>query len=405
MPHYYYKAHDKSGMLMRGHAESETRENLISNLEKIGYYVTSISAGGGVFNFPREFLQKFRPITWFEMVTFTRHLATMLRSGFPLLQALIGIAKQTDNRKMRLVVEGLVSEVQLGSSFSAAVEKYPDVFSGMFISMVRAGEASGTLTEILQRLALLAKSEAETRTKIRSATTYPLVVVIVAISAVTFIIIKVLPKFTAIFESSGAKLPVPTVILLSISHFIQAYWYVPLVVITAGIFIVRNWTKTKSGRYKFDFFRLKIPIFGDLMLKISISRFTRILGVLVQSGVPLLQSLGIVENVVGNQAVAEVVQNARGSVTEGGSLAEPFRLTGIFPEMVVRMINAGEETGRLDEMLGDIADFYDSEVEYTIRNLTALLEPVMVIVMGAIVGFIALSVLLPIFNIVRIIRR
>ena len=404
MPHYYYKAENKSGTLMRGHADSETKEKLVSSLEKIGYSVISIE-GGRIFGSWKDFLQKLKPITWFEIVTFTRHLSTMLRSGFPLLQALTAIEKQTENRKMKLVVEEIVRDVEGGRSFSDALEKYPHTFSAMFINMVRAGEVSGTLTEILERLSLLAKSEAEVKTKIRSATTYPLVVIIVAISAVTFILTRVLPKFVAIFETSGVKLPVPTLILLSISHFIQTYWYLPPLAIVAGIFILRSWIATRAGRYKFDSFRLSIPIFGELMLKICISRFSLILGALVKSGVPLLQSLKIVEGVVGNQVIAEVIRNASSSVTEGGSLVEPFRLTGIFPEMVVRMMSVGEETGRLEEMLSDIADFYDNEVEYTIRNLTSLLEPAMVIFMGSIVGFIALSVLLPIFNMVRIIRR
>ncbi len=404
MPHYYYKAHDKSGILIRGRTESITKEKLTTDLEKIGYYVISVDEGR-VFSFWKDFLQKLRPITWFELVTFTRHLATMLRSGFPLLQALSGIARQTENKKMRAVVEQIVHDVEGGGSFSDAIEKYPHIFSVMFINMVRAGEASGNLTEILQRLSLLARSEAEIKTKIRSATTYPLVIIIIAISAVTFILIKVLPKFITIFETSDVRLPAPTVILLSMSHFVQTYWYLPPLVIIAGIIIIKKWIGTRAGRYNFDSFRLNIPIFGELTLKICVSRFSRVLGALVQSGVPLLQSLRIVEHVVGNQVVAEVIRSAHSSVTEGGSLAEPFRLTGIFPDMVVRMIGAGEETGRLDEMLTDVADFYDNEVEYTIRNLTSLLEPAMVVIMGGVVGFIALSVLLPIFNMVKILRR
>ena len=328
----------------------------------------------------------------------------MINAGLSLLEGLSGLRKQTQNRKLKLAIEDIIERIRTGSAFSQALAAYPFIFGEMYVNMVRAGEEGGILGGILERLSLLATHEAEIKSKIKAAITYPLVIISMAILVVTFLLIFVMPRFINIFESAGTELPLPTKILLGFSYILRYRWYVLLILLVAAVSAVRSWIRTEKGRYRFDQIRLSLPVVGPLYLKVLVSRFTRLLGSLCKSGVPLLHSIEVVGRTINNKVLSQVITGTKKGITEGQSLSEPLTLSGIFPPMVTQMVAAGEQSGKLDDMLTEVSDFYDVELEYSIRNLTSIMEPAMIIIMGVIVGFIALSVLLPIFNLVKLFK-
>jgi type IV pilus assembly protein PilC len=401
MPYFKYKVRDRFGSSVTGVIEAESAKTVAFNLRKLGYSIIDIEERAGIETYISNLLDKFRKIKRQEIVLFTRQLSAMMKSGLPLLLSLEGTISEIRNTKFRDIIISVKKDVEGGSSLNEALSRHPEVFSNLFVNMIKAGEAAGILDEILERLSQLGIKEIELRTKIRAAFTYPTILVILATCVIIFLLVAVLPKFTTVFETSGFPLPLPTVILITISNFMQRYF---LFLIALGIFLFwlfKTYINTEKGRYDFHHFLLSIPIFGDLWLKILISRFAYTLSSLTKSGIPILQALAVVEGTVGNMVIVRALQHVRSSLTEGQSIAEPFKASGLFPAMVIQMISAGEKTGKLDEMLEDIGNFYELETGYAIRNMTSLLEPVLLLIMGLIVGFIALSVLLPIFNVVK----
>ena len=292
-------------------------------------------------------------------------------------------------------------DVEGGASFNQALAKHPLVFSDLFVNMVKVGESAGILDEILDRLTHLGVREMELRTKIKAAFAYPTILVVLALAVIIFLLVAVLPKFIGMFEAQDIRLPLPTLILITISSFLRRFFVLITFGLVIGATFLLRYIKTDNGKYKLHSFILGLPIFGNLWLKILIARFAYTLAALTKSGIPILQALAVVEGTVGNVVIVHALQHVRSSLTEGQSLAEPFKASGIFPAMVVQMISAGEKTGKIDVMLEDIAEFYELETGYAVRNMTAMLEPALLLIMGFIVGFIALSVLLPIFNVVK----
>lgn len=401
---YRYKARDRAGELVIGKLEGDDEAKIISSLDRLGYTVIEMALQGKVPFSLKELTERFKGISRQEVNIFTRQLATLIRAGLALAPSLNTICEQTENKKFKILLEDIQQAVHAGTSFSEALAKHPKIFSELFVSMIEVGETGGLLDVVLDRLAALGVQEQETNSRIKSAMVYPIALVVIAFVVVNFMIVGVLPKFVMVFTASQATLPLPTRIVLGLSWVIRKFWFVIIIVIGLISMAFKKYISKPEGKFKFHSWLLKLPIFGKLYIKIQISRFARTLSALTSSGITLLQGLVVVEKTISNLVMRRAIQNIRLSITEGHSLVEQFKASGFFTPMVVQMIATGEKTGKLDQMLEEIAAFYEPEIEYTIKNLTTLLEPAMLLFMGAMVGFIALSVLLPIFKLMKVFR-
>ncbi|MBI4431427.1 MAG: type II secretion system F family protein [Candidatus Omnitrophica bacterium] len=405
MPKFRYRARDRFGSLLAGTVQADGRMVLAQNLKRLGYNVISISEPHPIEKAFDRFTQRIRGIPRQEVLVVTRQLGAMLGANIPILTALESCAEQTPIDKLRQILRHITDEIRAGRALSQALALYPKIFSNLFINLVQVGENTGGLDESLTRLSELGTREQQLRAKVRSAFTYPIVLLLAGIAVVVFLLVRIIPQFSQIFLSSDVPLPLPTKILLSFSGFLQTFWWLILIALLAAGFALRRLWFTETGRYYIGLFFLRLPIGGDLILKAIIASLTRSLAVLIRSGVPILQALKIVEQTMDNLVIVRVLQNVQGQITEGKKLTEPLAMSGFFPPMVIQMLSAGEDSGKLDQMLTDIADFYDIEVTTTVDNLTSLLEPVLLLMMGGVVAFIALSVLLPIFNLVKVFRK
>ena len=405
MPTFIYKARDASGKLISGKLEEINSSTVANKLREMSYFVVSIEEERVKPKaLDADILDVFARVKSRDLVIFNNQLATMIGSGITLVTSLNILCQQVENKKLQEVLAMVRDDVESGVSFSSALEKHPKVFSVLFVNMINAGETGGALEEILRRLAVFAEQSDEIRSNVKTALTYPALIVIVTISVVLFLVMGVFPSFEKLFISMDAELPLPTQILLNLSHWLKAKWPFMLGGIVAVVLMFLRYRKTKVGRYNIELLILKIPIFGTIIKKAGISRFARTLGTLINSGVPILQSLRIVETTVGNAAIAKIVSIVAENVNRGESMASPLRDNKIFPLMVGHMVSVGEESGTLDTILNKIADFYDSEVDSTVKRLSSIVEPIMLVFIGVIVGFIALSLFLPMFNLVNVIQ-
>jgi len=338
-----------------------------------------------------------------DLVVFTRQLATMIDAGLAMVQSLQALAEQTTNKVMRDVIRDICTRVEGGDSFSEALQKHPKAFSRLYVCMVAAGEKGGLLAEILARLAVYLENAARLRKKVKSAMMYPTVVTVVAILITIFLLIKVVPVFGEIFKSFGAALPAPTQFLIDLSHFVQKFI---LLILLGGGGAVYAWfyfIKTPAGRAFWDTYRIKLPIFGSIAHKICLARFTRTLASLVRSGVPILEVLQIVSQTVGNVVMEKAIRTSAGDIERGESISAALGKHPIFPVMIIRMVTAGEQTGKIDNMLERIADFLDDEIETTLSGLTALIEPILIVFLGVVVGGMVICMFLPIFKMPEIV--
>ena len=336
-----------------------------------------------------------------DIVIFTRQFATMINAGLPLVQSLDILAEQTENQYLRKVIQDVLYDVESGHTLADAMGKHPKVFTELYVNMVSAGEAGGILDTILLRLAtFLEKNDALVR-KIKGAMIYPAVIFSVAGMAVIILLIFVIPTFQTMFDSAGVALPLPTRIVIGMSAFLQAYWWAVAAGIVALVFIFRQVYRTDGGELAIDRVLLALPIFGDLQRKAAVARFTRTLGTLVSSGVSSLEGLEITAKTAGNRVIHDAIMNSRTSIAGGETIAGPLKESGVFPTMVVQMINVGEQTGGLDEMLTKIADFYDEEVDAAVDALLSAMEPIMIVVLGVVVGGMIVAMYLPIFDMIN----
>ncbi|HXW50715.1 MAG TPA: type II secretion system F family protein [Candidatus Acidoferrales bacterium] len=408
MPSFAYQAKDASGKSVNGVIEAENERVLRAKLREMNYYVTGITmkqtAGlnadvstlfGGVVG-------KLKGVSEQALVVFARQFATMINAGLAMVRCLDVLGIQTEDQQLKPVIVQVRREVEGGSTLANALAKFPKVFSPLFVNMVRAGELGGILDEVLNRLAGFLEKDFNLKKKVKSAMTYPMVILVMAIVIVFFLVTFILPTFVSLFVGMNMKLPLPTKILIAFTEGARnpVVLIITAVVAVGGFFLFKRWTSTQTGRYQYDKFKLKLPVFGMLIRKVAISRFCRTLGALLQSGVPIMQALEIVGKASGNEVIAETVTKVRESVREGESIAVPLNLSGLFPPLVTQMVAVGEETGNLDGMLSKIADFYDVEVEYMLASLTSLLEPLLILAMGFVVGFIVISVFLPLYQII-----
>ena len=340
-------------------------------------------------------------ITTRDIVIFTRQFATMINSGLPLVQSLDILAEQTENSAFSKVLREVLYDVESGHTLAAAMMKHPKVFTELFVNMVAAGEAGGILDTILLRLAtFLEKNDALIR-KIKGAMVYPSVIFSVAGMAIVILLIFVIPTFQTMFDSAGIPLPIPTLIVIGMSAFLQAYWWALLAGIIGGAFAIRAIYATPGGNLAIDRILLALPVIGDLQRKAAVSRFTRTLGTLVSSGVSILEGLEITAKTAGNRVIHDAIMSSRTSIAGGETIAGPLKESGVFPPMVVQMINVGEQTGGLDTMLTKIADFYDDEVDAAVEVLLAAMEPIMIVVLGVVVGGMIVAMYLPIFDMIN----
>jgi len=393
---FAYQARDASGKTVSGVQEAINEDNAINTLMTRGLMVLSIQqrAGG------RAVAARGK-VSETDLVLFTRQLATMVDAGLPLVSGLTALYEQADPKKQaglrRVVGEGSAL-VQQGDSFHEAIVKHPRVFSRLYVAMVKAGESGGLLAEILDRLAGFLEAAARLKKKIKSAMTYPVIVICIAIAITTFLIVKVVPVFGQIFDDFGADLPGPTQFLLDLSDFVRGYWYLIVGIVAGAILGSRAFLRTENGARLWDKWKLKLPVFGPLVHKICMTRFARTFAQLIRSGVPILEVMDIVGETSGNYVVADAIKLVSADVEKGDHLTNALARQPIFPPMLVRMVSAGESTGKIDTMLDKMADFWDEEIEAILDALTSLIEPLLIVVLGVIVGGIVIAMFLPIFK-------
>lgn len=399
MPQFSYKAKDTTGQVVTGTLDAESPANVISRLQAMGYFPVAVHDSKTAAANSAQPAGRQRRVKINDMATFNRQLADLLSSGIPLVKALSVIQNQTNNPTLQQIIQQVTQDVSGGDSLAGAMSRHPKVFNKLFVAMVKAGEAGGLLDQVLQRLADFAEAEAETRSKIKSALAYPVVMVFAGMGAVVVLMTVVMPKIMTIYEDLNQELPATTVILISVSKFLQNYWYVVFgALLVAGAVFWRA-LKTKEGKRALDGFLVKVPVLGPMIVKKEIANFARTLGSLLHNGVSILPALDITHGVLTNQIVADEVATIPENVTQGEGVAAPLRKSTVFPPVVVNMMAIGEETGRLDNVLIKVAKSYDTEVDRAVKTLTSLLEPLVILFMGLIVGFIVISMLLPIFSI------
>ena len=333
-----------------------------------------------------------------SLAIFTRQLATMIDAGLPLVQSLDILAQQEANETFQGIIKGVKDEVEAGATLAAALQKHPRIFDNMYVNLVVAAEEAGTLDVILNRLATHIEKMEELKKKIRSALVYPAMIVTVAVGVTIILLVFVIPVFEKLYSGIGQSLPLPTQIVIGISNIFKSYLPIVIGIVIILIIALRRYQKTEKGRMRIDKFLLKLPIFGDLFRKVAVARFARTLGTLVTSGVPILEALNIVAGAAGNKVVEQAILKGRVSISEGQTISEPLTESGVFPVMVTQMIAVGETTGSLELMLNKVADFYESEVDMAVATLSSMLEPVLMIFLGVIVGGLVISMYLPIFK-------
>lgn len=399
MATFTYKARNWDGKIVTAEMEGESKEVCISKLREKGYFVTSINekkSGGGNFSFGFE-----RRVSSQEVCIFARQFSTMIGSGVPLVRCLTILQAQSENPSFKKIITQIRTDVEGGSTFSKSLEKHPKVFSDLFCSLVKAGEIGGILDTILERLADYLESSESLKSKVKGALTYPVVVFGIAMLVVVALVLFVLPQFKEIFEGMNVELPFITTALLDLSDFMVAWWFFIIPGIFAVPVLLINFFKTKTGARIFDVNILKMPAIGMMMRKVAVAKFTRTLGTLISSGVPILQALEVTAQTAGNVVIADAVDKTRVSIREGESIADPLKTSGVFPPMVVQMIAVGEETGELDKMLSKIADFYDSEVDTAVKGITSIIEPIVIVFMGVVIGGIVMAVFMPMLKLVN----
>jgi type IV pilus assembly protein PilC len=400
MATFMYTARTPSGDIRNGQLDGRGREEVVRYLRRHRLVPVKVEEKKAQARAGRPGSR----ISTRDIVIFTRQLATMIHSGLPLVQSLDILARQSENRALRRVIETVLYDVESGQTLADALAVHPQVFPALYKNMVAAGEAGGILDTILLRLATFQEKADALRRKIKGAMIYPAVILTVAAAAVTVLLLFVIPTFQEMFVSAGVPMPAPTLIVMAMSNGLQKYWYVILIGMGGLILITRQYYQTAGGRLTLDRVILNVPILGPLQRKTAIARFTRTLGTLVASGVSILDGLEITARTAGNRVVHDAIMSSRTSIAAGETISEPLQKSGVFPAIVVQMIHVGEQTGGLDEMLSRIADFYDEEVDAAVQALLAALEPVMIVFLGVIVGGMVIAMYLPIFDMMNAVR-
>lgn len=420
MPVYTYKGINDKGKKVNGVREADSPRALKNLLRGDGIFLTELfeekagkgekkqlagkDKGGGLLNAEIDIAQYTQRVTVQDITLFTRQLATLTNAGITLLESLNALVEQTQNAKFKRILSQVKDRVNEGASFADALKEHTKVFGPLYINMIRAGETAGALELVLHRLADYTESQMKLRRKVVGALTYPALMVVFAVFVVFLLMVVVIPKISKLFEDMNATLPIQTRILISLSNFVSSYWFIILPVVIFGVVMIRRYINTKEGRQKYDIFVLKVPIFGGLVKMLATTRFSSTMATLLSSGVPMLTAMDIVKTVVGNWVFMDVIEKARENVREGESLATPIQRSEVFDPIVSHMISVGERAGELENMLQHVSDAYETQLEAKITQMTSLLEPLILVGMGVIVGFVVLSIMLPIMQLNNAIR-
>ena len=396
MPIYKWEGKTAKGAVKKGEMEAPGEAAIRIHLRQQNIIPTKISSKGKEIRISLPFLKQ--KVNQRSVAVFTRQLATMIDAGLPLVQSLEILSSQQDNKLFKNVIRQIKEDVEGGSTFAGALAKHPSAFNELYTNLVVAGEEGGILDNILNRLASYIEKAEALKKKVKSALVYPSTIIGVAVIVVMILMIFVIPVFESMFKSAGQSLPLPTLIVLMISKMIKKYVLIFIPAFVLLIYLFKKYYQTQNGRAVVDSLLLKLPVFGPLLKKIAVARFSRTLGTLVSSGVPILDGLTIVSRTSGNRTIETAILSARASIREGETIAEPLGRSGIFPPMVIQMIAVGESTGALDSMLSKIAEFYEEEVDVAVANLTSLLEPFLMMFLGVVIGGVVIAMYLPIFN-------
>ena len=416
MPTFTYKARDNRGELKESSVLANSLENAKSLIKQQGLWIvdlketkeeakkeepTILKKEKKEKSSLNDVLQRFQFISLKDMVIFSRQFAAMIEAGVAMLRALNVLTEQTQNPNLKKALEEIRHDIEQGGTLSDTLSKYPKIFDRLYISMVKSGEAGGVLDQVLNRLAMFMEERSRLNQQVRSAMTYPVVVMVIAVGVFYAMLTLVLPTFSGLFQSLGSELPAYTKFLITISDFLRSWYMLALILLIAGsIFALKNWYETKEGRYTIDLTLLNLPIFGDIIRKVAVARFTRTFGTLTRSGVPIVTALDVVKDSADNAVLARAIDAVQIKVQEGGTINGPMSESKIFPPMVTQMVAIGEETGQLENMLEKVADFYDIEVNTAVEGLTSLMEPLMIVTLGGLVGAIVVGMYLPIFTVI-----
>ena len=402
MPIYEYKAFNVKGKSVSDIIDADSVANARQKLRSAKIYPVSITE---VYD---SVTQKSRfsdirnlfstKVTSAELAMITRQLATLIGAGLPLVSAIYTLIPQSRSNALKQVLSQIKDSIEEGSTFAGALSQYPNVFPDIYINMVQSGESSGTLEIVLNRLADISEKQQALNHKIKSAMAYPILMFFVGLAILLFLMTYIVPTITAMFDDMDQVLPLPTILLIGISEYLRDYWWILLFLLIAGVFAARKFLKTERGGYLYDRLILSVPIVGALRQKLAVGRFARTLGSLLENGVSLIAALGIVKNIVGNRLIADAIEHGSSSVEKGGSLSKSLGESALFPHIAIQMIQVGENSGELESMLGKIADIYENEVESTVSAMTSMLEPLIILFMAVVVGFIVLAIVLPIFE-------
>jgi type IV pilus assembly protein PilC len=397
MTTYVFRAMDVAGVKSRGEVQADSKQAVADQLRSRGLIVLDVAdkSRGGSLN-----IELFSRIKLGELAIMTRQLATMVSSGMTILRAFYVLEAQTDNKKLREVIVGVRKDIEAGLPLSDALERHPKVFNALYVAMTRSGETGGMLDQSLLRVADQLEKEESLRRQVRSAMVYPTVVLSFALCVLLALVAFIVPVFVKVFEQFGGDLPTITKFTVGISELVTGRWYLMILGIVGGVVAFRKWKKSARGRAQWDALKLRIPMkIGDIVQKVALARWSRTLSALVSAGVPLLQALDITGKTAGNTVIDRAMANVSASVKQGGTIAAPLRESPVFPAMVSHMVGVGEQTGALDTMLSKIADFYEDQVNAAVKALTSILEPVMIVVVGGIVGFIVIAMYMPLFKV------
>jgi type II secretory pathway component PulF len=401
MPNFKYSARDNFAKLVSGVMAAESQEAVAKKLQELGHFPLSIKEVHGVSAFMIFSMHRVSPQ---EINAFTRQLYVVQKAALPLLASLESIASQISNPYFRKVIEALAGDIKAGSSLSAALTKFPRIFDDVYVSLIKAAETSGGMVEILSRLNDLLEKDIDTRARIKAATRYPMLAFFVLCLGFLIVVTFVIPRFAGIYSQFNAALPLATQILIATSLIMRKFWFLIIILIMAIGFGFRRFIDSTGGRFIWDNLKLRAPIFGPLVTMLTLSRFARITAILMKSGVPILEVLDLVATSSGNAVIARSISNIKESVRQGKGLSEPMKLSGLFPAIVVQMVYVGEQSGRVDELLVSVADYYDSESGYMIRNLTTYIEPILIFVLALMVLIMALAIFLPMWNLIKVFK-
>jgi len=397
---FLWKGRSPGGEILSGEYAAESKEDLIGYLRKRKIIITSVREKSKEFSITMPWEKR---VSVKDLGVFTRQFATMINAGLPMVQCLDILASQTEKQYFRQCISSVMSDVEGGLTLAESMAKHPNIFTRLFVNMIEAGEAGGILDLILSRLAVYLEKADELQRKVKSAMTYPAVVCFVSLGATIFMLMFIIPTFAKMFSDFGGELPMPTKIVMGVSTFLRTSWYLLAGAVVGLIIVYKRFYATNVGKRKIDGFTLKIPVLGMVIRKGGVARFTRTLGTLISSGVPILSGLEITAKTAGNQVIEDAVMATRESISQGNSISDPLRKSGVFPPMVTSMIAVGEQTGALDEMLEKIANFYDDEVDTAVDSLTAVIEPAMIVIMGGVVGSMLIAMYLPMFKLIAVV--